>query len=100
MVSKIIVLSTNNDNNKEGLNSGFCSAIKNYLILSQFFSTDKLFICLPTKNDFGDMRDEDFTEWERKLASCINEDQAEDVLNYIKFFKSQHFFIHYSGIYW
>lgn len=76
-----IVLSTNNDNNKEGLNSGFCSAIKNYLILSQFFSTDKLFICLPTKNDFGDMKPPDFSKWSSKKEKILaDKDQVEHVV--------------------
>ena len=57
-----IVLSFNNDSSKD-INSGLIACIKNFLKLLNHFNQDKLTICLPIKNDFGDMTGEDFNFW-------------------------------------
>ena len=62
-----IIISFNNDADKE-LNRGLEASIKNYLKLLNHFDPHKLQICLPTKNDFGDMETSDFKEWRAKLA--------------------------------
>ena len=76
---KNIIISTNNDLEKD-LNRGLNAAIKNYLKLSSYFDYDKLSICLPVKNDFGDMEDSDFKEWEDKKNNLQKEIQRKQVL--------------------
>jgi hypothetical protein len=61
-----IILSFNNDSDKKE-NRGLNGAFKNYLKLLSYFDYQKLFICLPTCNDFGDMSRENFEKWEEKL---------------------------------
>jgi len=62
---KRICLSFNNDFNKEN-NSGLTACIKNFLKLLSYFSSDRINISLPIKNDFGDMNKEDFKTWQIK----------------------------------
>ena len=57
-----IILSFNNDSSKE-VNSGLIASIKNFLKLLNHFNQEKISICLPTKNDFGDMKGRDFDHW-------------------------------------
>lgn len=74
-----IILSLNNDiDSKE--NVGRKSSIKNYLRMLNHFDHDKLKICLPTKNDFGDMNKEDFETWERKLEKILEKDQRQHII--------------------
>ena len=63
-VSRIII-SFNNDSNKTS-NRGARAAVKNYLKLLTHFDFSQLSICLPTKNDFGEMSAIDFTDWIEK----------------------------------
>jgi hypothetical protein len=74
-----IVLSLNNDEKSER-NRGLEASIKNYLKLLNFFDRDKLAICLPSKKDFGEMNDEDFNIWGRKLRSISPSDQRKMIL--------------------
>ena len=76
---KNIVISTNNDLEKD-YNRGLNAAIKNYLKLSSYFDYDKLSICLPVKNDFGDMEDSDFENWEDKKNNLQKENQRDQIL--------------------
>ena len=76
---KSIVIATNNDSEKDH-NRGLNSAIKNYLKLSSYFDYDKLSICLPIKNDFGDMDDSDFEKWEEKKDNLNKEKQRNNVV--------------------
>lgn len=69
-----IIISFNNDFESEE-NRGKNAAFKNYLKLLGLFSPDKIKICLPTKNDFGDMSKEDFDEWEGKLKKIVATNQ-------------------------
>ena len=73
-----IIISTNNDLEKDQ-NRGLNAAIKNYLKLSSYFDYDKLSICLPIKNDFGDMKDSDFKEWESKKNNLEKESQRDHI---------------------
>ena len=76
-----IILSFNNDELTEH-NRGLEAAIKNYLKLLSYFDCTKLFICLPTANDFGDMRDDSFEKWAAKLHNLKHADQSVKVLKY------------------
>jgi hypothetical protein len=73
-----VVISTNNDCDKQE-NRGLDAAVKNYLKLLEVFEPGKLKICLPTKNDFGDMAEEDFDEWGLKLNNILRTNQAPEV---------------------
>lgn len=64
-VSKIVI-ALNNDLNSTR-NRGLEASIKNYLKLLNFFEQEKIVICLPTKKDFGEMEQEDFSSWNKKL---------------------------------
>lgn len=73
-----IFISLNNDaTSKE--NRGLHSSIKNYLKLLSFFDPDKIKICIPIKNDFGEMSKQDFNEWASKKETINNKDQKEDI---------------------
>lgn len=61
-----IIISLNNDSDKEK-NRGEIGSLKSYLKLLNFFDRDKLIIHPPTASDFGDMNDEDFSLWNKKL---------------------------------
>lgn len=77
-----VILAMNNDNeNKE--NRGRDAAVKNYLKLLEFFEPNKLKICLPVKNDFGDMSEGDFNEWGLKLENALESDQTEGIIELI-----------------
>lgn len=75
-----IIISFNNDYNKKE-NRGARAATKNYLKLLNHFDFDKLFICLPTKTDFGEMQSKDFTEWNDK-CNCDFKNRANQVLSF------------------
>ena len=36
------------------------------------FHPERLMLCLPTKNDFGDMEEEDFLEWKEKKEAIYS----------------------------
>ena len=74
-----IVFSFNNDNDKEDNSRDAC--IKNYLKLLKYFDANKICICLPTKNDFGDMDIEDISQWQIKL---LNLDKDKNKNNIVK----------------
>jgi hypothetical protein len=63
---KRIVLSFNNDSNKD-INRGLQACVKNYLKLLNFFDPNSLCICLPTENDFGEMKEDSINSWKNKL---------------------------------
>lgn len=69
-----ITLSFNNDLQKKD-NRGLNSCVKNYLKLLGHFDASFLRICLPNKNDFGDMEEKDFIKWKDKLSSLNQEEQ-------------------------
>ena len=60
-----IIISFNNDEDKSS-NRGARAAVKNYLKLLTHFDFFQLSICLPVKNDFGEMVEEDFMQWKEK----------------------------------
>lgn len=74
-----IILSLNNDDSKEE-NTGLRASIKNYLKLIGGFDVNKLSICLPVKNDFGDMDESDFKEWEERRVGIDQKKQQEKIL--------------------
>lgn len=74
-----VILSFNNDSNSSS-NRGLNASIKNYLKLLNYFDQDKIKICLPTKNDFGDMDKKDFKNWENKLSLYREANQTQKVL--------------------
>ena len=75
-----IIISFNNDEGKSD-NRGMQASIKNYLKLLNFFDKDNIKICLPIKNDFGDMEKEDFKKWQDKLVLCKETDQTAKILS-------------------
>jgi hypothetical protein len=77
---KRIFISFNNDNNKQD-NRGLDAAIKNYLKLLSSFDPSIIKICLPTKNDFGDMNDDDFKDWDDKLEKVSETDQSKLIIS-------------------
>ncbi|MBL69622.1 MAG: hypothetical protein CMO74_14470 [Verrucomicrobiales bacterium] len=77
-----IVIAFNNDSDKAD-NRGLTAAVKSYLTLLQVFEADKIKICLPTKNDFGDMNKDDFAEWKAKAKNITNVDQKPNIINLI-----------------
>lgn len=87
---KNVFISFNNDLNKQE-NRGLNAAIKNYLKLLNYFDKDILKICLPVKNDFGDMSKKDFIEWEQKILTIRETDQTKLVLNKAReLYKAKH----------
>lgn len=66
-----IIISFNNDSSKEA-NPGLIASVKNFLKLLNHFNQDKITICLPIKNDFGDMNDQDFDHWVIKKDKNFN----------------------------
>lgn len=75
---KTVYISFNNDFDKAH-NRGMDAAVKNYLKLLNYFDKDNIKICLPSKNDFGDMNDLDFKKWSEKLSLVMNLDQTPKV---------------------
>lgn len=75
---KTIYISFNNDFDKAH-NRGMDAAVKNYLKLLNYFDKDNIKICLPDKNDFGDMNDLDFKKWSEKLSLVMDIDQTPKV---------------------
>ena len=53
-------------------NRGRDAAVKSYLKCLTHFHPEKLMLCLPTKNDFGDMNEKDFLEWEKKKKTILS----------------------------
>jgi hypothetical protein len=82
---KNICISLNNDNQKSR-NIGKESAIKLFLKLLSYFSAEKIRICLPTKNDFGDMNAADFDNWliKKEINYASHKKICNQVLNYSK----------------
>ena len=80
-----IIISFNNDNSKS-VNSGLLGSLKSYLKLASYFNNSKLFICLPNKNDFGDMLSKDFDGWLIKKESVVHKPNkhSENVLKFSK----------------
>lgn len=77
---KKVILSFNNDSSKSE-NRGMNASIKNYLKLLNYYDVDKIKICLPTKNDFGDMNENDFTDWRQKLNQINQKNQIPKIIN-------------------
>ena len=50
-----------------------------YLKLISHFDSEIIYICLPVKNDFGDMLDSDFKEWEDKRNNVNQPKQREKI---------------------
>lgn len=78
-----VIISLNNDTDSSE-NRGLEASVVNYLRLLNFFEKDKLSICLPTKNDFGDMNKEDFKIWNKKLLSLNHKNQIKNILSVTK----------------
>jgi hypothetical protein len=84
---KKIILSFNNDSSSEE-NRGMNAAIKNYLKLLNYFDPQDIKICLPTKNDFGEMGAEDFKKWKKKLDDVQLIDQTSKIFEVASKLKS------------
>ena len=84
---KKIILSFNNDSSSEE-NRGMNAAIKNYLKLLNYFDPQDIKICLPTKNDFGEMETKDFNKWKKKLDDVQSIDQTSKIFEVASRLKS------------
>lgn len=73
-----VIISFNNDTDKSE-NRGMDASVKNYLKLLNYFDPNHVKICLPTKNDFGDMDEKDFLNWKNKLNKVININQSSKI---------------------
>ena len=78
-----ITLSFNNDSSKED-NRGLNACIKNYLKLLGHFDPNVLQICLPVKNDFGDMDEDHFVAWKKKAKDLDIEAQKNYIIKSAK----------------
>ena len=76
---KSVILSYNNDNQSKE-NRGMNAAIKNYLKLLTYFDPNAVKICLPVKNDFGEMNSDDFTTWKDKLKKAQSSNQVDKII--------------------
>ena len=56
------------------------AAIKNYLKLLTYFDPNAVKICLPVKNDFGEMNSDDFTNWKGKLKKAQSSNQVDKII--------------------
>jgi hypothetical protein len=65
------------------------AAIKNYLKLLNYFDPNDVKICLPTKNDFGEMSKDDFIKWKKKLTDVQSTNQVLKILEVAKKLKSE-----------
>ncbi|MAG59507.1 hypothetical protein CMO96_01830 [Candidatus Woesebacteria bacterium] len=77
-----IVLAFNNDSDKEE-NRGLNACVKNYLKLLGHFDPDRIMICLPNKNDFGDMESKDFKSWTKKKSQLNLKEQQQYILEIV-----------------
>lgn len=68
---KNIILSFNNDSSSE-FNAGMIGSIKSYLKLLSYFDANKLHICLPLQNDFGEMDKDLIDRWINKKSHNIS----------------------------
>lgn len=80
---KKVILSFNNDNNKKD-NRGMDACVKNYLKLLSYYDSQSIKICLPVKNDFGDMSKEDFEKWKEKLNIITTLNQIPKIVSHTK----------------
>ena len=71
-----VIISFNNDTSSQE-NRGLDASFKNYLKMLSVFDPHSVKICLPTKNDFGDMDSEDFNQWDKKVAKIKDLDQSQ-----------------------
>jgi hypothetical protein len=85
---KKVILSFNNDS-QSSENRGMNAAIKNYLKLLNYFDSNDVKICLPTKNDFGEMGKDDFIKWKKKLTDVQSTNQVLKILEVAKKLKSE-----------
>lgn len=85
---KKVILSFNNDANKED-NKGMNACVKNYLKLLNYYDSKNIKICLPIKNDFGDMNELDFSKWKEKLNVIQQTNQVPKILQAAKKLKSK-----------
>lgn len=83
-----VILSFNNDK-KSKENRGMNACVKNYLKLLSYFDPQAIKICLPNKNDFGDMNNSDFSDWKLKLNKIQSVNQVEKILNLSNELKSK-----------
>ena len=76
---KKVIISFNNDSDKN-YNRGMDACIKSYLKLLSCYDSNNIQICLPIKNDFGDMNESDFRAWKDKLKKLDGFNQAPKII--------------------
>lgn len=75
-----IIISLNNDSHKE-YNSGLISSIKCFYKLISFFDYKKIIICQPNNNDFGEMKKEEYREWNLKFKKSLESFDYNRIIN-------------------
>ena len=80
---KKVILSFNNDATSSE-NRGMNAAIKSYLKLLSYFDSNDIKICLPIKNDFGEMNANDFKKWKNKLMNAQSINQKSKIVEVAK----------------
>tara|TARA_X000001036_G_C20692602_1_gene809928 strand:+ start:3525 stop:4595 length:1071 start_codon:yes stop_codon:yes gene_type:complete len=80
--NKVITIGFNNDYNKS-INRGARAAVKNYLKLLNHFDFNQIKICLPVKNDFGEMNSDDFSVWQSKCKDDF-QNKCKSILTFAK----------------
>jgi hypothetical protein len=85
---KKIILGFNNDCDKSE-NRGMNACIKNYLKLLNYYDFERIKICLPVKNDFGEMSSADFQNWLEKLKLVNDSNQVPKIISLSKKMKSE-----------
>jgi len=75
-----IILSLNNDLNSE-LNAGLTGCIKSFFKLISYVDYEKVIICLPNQNDFGEMSEKDYNKWESKKEKLIKSFNYQNIIN-------------------
>lgn len=83
-----VIIAFNNDKDKKD-NRGMNACVKNYLKLLNYYDPENIKICLPIKNDFGDMHADDFVEWNKKLNIVRSSNQKPKVISFAQKMKEQ-----------
>jgi len=73
----------NNDTNSD-INRGEVASAKLYLKLLSFFNKERIFINLPTQNDFGEMNENDFEKWKKRFKTLNFAETKEYILEVIE----------------
>jgi hypothetical protein len=83
-----IIIAFNNDYDKEH-NRGLIGAIKAALKLAEVVDFEKIYLCLPPKNDFGVMSKEDVDLYLKNVENTSHQDSAKKIIQEAKKLEQQ-----------